>query len=103
MSMSTIGNILYINQTTPVTATIHQENISRGHLQEVAAMNVFQAKEEKVIQTTPTTESHAINPDTEQQGHSFSKEKEKRQSSSSPETQEENSGENPYHLLDLTV
>lgn len=89
MAVTPLGNVIYTNQNTPVASSVQQANQQRLDFQNVIASELAKDEEDKVQETAPPEEPHALDPD--RQSQEDKQEKDEQEASEKEQTQEQNS------------
>jgi len=98
MGISPIGSVIFTNQMTVNASSVQNAHNNRLDLQNIMAQNLFNEKDEKVLEVRPTEENHEVDEDAE---HEKDEAKAKQLKLKKQNKEEESfSGE---HLLDITV
>lgn len=111
MAIGPIGNVIFVNQMTPVAAGVQNAHNHRIDFQNMAAQAAVNEKEEKVLEVRPAEEIQKIDEDREHQRDEADRESQrnkKREEEADDEakesaTEEEEASEEPPRHLDITV
>ncbi len=100
MALGPVGNVIFVNQQTPIAATLKADHNARLDFQNMAAAQIVNEKEKEVQELRPTEENHQVDPDREHQRQEADQEQKR-----SKEPQEKDKEENspPIHHLDIKV
>ena len=100
MSISPVGNVVYVNQQTANVTPLQGNQNTRFDLQNVMAQQILNDKEQEVQEVRPTEQNQEVDPDREHQ-----KEKEEQQTRKELDKKNDEEEQNPYevHSLDVVV
>ena len=104
MSISPLGNIVLVNQMTPVATIPQNAHTNRVELQNFMTQMEIQEKEKEIVDIPEAEESHALNPDRE---HYREESDEEMQNMSQKKKNHKEEGDSsdafPLHKLDIKV
>ena len=103
MAVSPLGNVIQVNQMTPVATSAQNTHNNRVDFQNMVAQSQMQEKDEKVIEVRPTEENQEVDPDREHQREEADREtKRAKKQAQEDQDQEQESGFS-VHKLDIKV
>lgn len=102
MSISAVGNVVFVNQQTASVAPLQGNQNTRFDLQNLAAQAAVNEKDEKVLEVRPAEENQEVDPDREHQKNEANQENAR---SEHEEEGEEEDAEviSEVHKLDIKV
>ncbi len=104
MAISPLGNIVLVNQMTPVATAPQNAHTNRVELQNFMAQAAVQEKDEKVLEIREAEESHALDPDREHNREESDEEMQNMSQKKKPHKKEDDSSSAPpLHKLDIKV
>jgi len=104
MSISPLGNVVLVNQMTPVATIPQNAHTNRVELQNFMAQAAIQEKEEQILEVREAEESHSLNPDREHYREEADEEMQNMSQKKKNHKEEENtSTASPLHKLDIKV
>lgn len=101
MAIGPLGNIIYVNQNMHVAASKVTNQLNRYELQNFMTAEMMNDKEKVITEVRPAEESHAIDPDREQ--NLPQEEKENKDEESEEEETGPHSDTPNLHILDVKV
>jgi Tfp pilus assembly protein PilX len=102
MSISAVGNVVFVNQQTASVSPLQGNQNTRFDLQNVAAQAAINEKEKEILDVRPSEENHKTDEDREHQRQDADEEtKRTPMKNEHEETEEER--EHPLHTLDIKV
>ena len=98
MGISPIGSVIFTNQMTANASSIQNAHNNRLDLQNIMAQNLFNEKDEKVLEVRPAEQNHEVDEDAEHEKDEADQKQRhlKKQKLKEDATPSE-------HLLDITV
>ena len=104
MSISPLGNIVLVNQMTPVATAPQNTHTNRVELQNFMAQASVQEKDEKILEIREAEESHALNPDREHYREESDEEMQNMSQKKKNHKEEDDSSDaSPLYKLDIKV
>ena len=98
MGISPIGSVIFTNQMTANVSSVQNAHNNRLDLQNIMAQNLFNEKDEKVLEVRPAEENHEVDEDAEHEKD----EADKKQRDLKKQKLKEDATSSEY-LLDITV
>ncbi|SFV69820.1 hypothetical protein MNB_SM-5-741 [hydrothermal vent metagenome] len=104
MSISPLGDVVLVNQMTPVATIPQSAHTNRVELQNFMAQMAIQEKDEQILEVREAEESHALNPDREHTREEYDEEMQNMiQKRKSHKKEEPSSNSSVLHKLDIKV
>jgi len=104
MSISPLGNVVLVNQMTPVATIPQNAHTNRVELQNFMAQAAIQEKEEQILEVREAEESHSLNPDREHYREEADEEMQNMsQKKKNHKEDDDTSTTSPLHKLDIKV
>ena len=104
MAISPLGDVVFVNQMTPVATIPQNAHTNRVELQNVMAQAAVQEKDEQVLEIREAEESHALDPDREHYREEDDEEMQNMSQKRKKHKQEEESSPTlAFHKLDIKV
>jgi len=104
MSISPLGNVVLVNQMTPVATIPQNAHTNRVELQNFMVQEAIQEKDEQVLDIREAEESHSLNPDREHYREEADEEMQNMsQKKKNHKKAEDTLTTSPLHKLDIKV
>lgn len=104
MSISPLGNIVLVNQMTPVATIPQNAHTNRVELQNFMTQMEIQEKEKEIVDIQDTEEAYSLNPDREHNQEEADEELKNMFQKRKPHKKDDNSSDTtPLHKLDIKV
>ena len=103
MAIGPLGNIVFVNQNTQVAAFKATTQLNRYEVQNFMAAEAMKEKEKVVTEVRPAEESHAIDPDREQNQAQEDAQKEHNKQEQEKNEEGLHSDTPNIHILDVKV
>lgn len=106
MSVSSLGNMHFVNQNSPAVSQVHSNNQARFDLQSTIATEIFTEEKENIREVRETEEIYHIDPESE---HKEQNSKQEHENDSKDKETKENKNisedfvENREHIVDIEV
>jgi len=100
MSISPVGNVVYVNQQTASITPLQGNQNTRFDLQNVMAQQIVNDKEKEIQEVRPTEQNEEVDPDREHQKEEAEQNQKQFQKKKTPLDEDD-----PYetHQLDIMV
>ena len=103
MALGPVGNVIFVNQQTPIAATLKADQNARLDFQNMAAAHIANEKEKEVQELRPTEENHQVDPDREHQRQEADQEQKRSKKQKNIIEKEEKIPSSSLHHLDIKV